>query len=171
MRSSVVVCSFLHCHFLSRESWRFCSIFSPPWISVFFFLSGFYPNPNRSFFWITAIGLSMPCSLFPKPFPIRAPLPGTCLMPEWVTSDSFGTRTFAHSPTYIALTNSKDLKEHSIAFSSISTYGAPDEVAAIMSFSADTQTSCPSVTNLIFWCRVDGTAPAIWIYGLPNKQL
>ena len=58
--------------------------------------------------------------------------------------------TFAPSPTYIVFTNSKDLKEHSIAFSSTSTYGAPDEVAAIMSFSAAIETSCPFVTNLIF---------------------
>ena len=45
-------------------------------------LLGLYPNLNRSFFWITAISLSMPCSLFPKPFPTRAHLPTTCLMPE-----------------------------------------------------------------------------------------
>ena len=134
-------------------------------------LSVLYPTPNWSFFWITAIGLSMPCSLFPKPFSTRAPLPGTCLIPEWVISDSFGIRTFAHSPTYIALMNSKDLKEHSIAFSSISTYDAPDKVATIMSSSADTQTSCSFVTNLIFWCKVNGKAPAIWIHGLPSKQL
>ena len=75
--------------------------------------------------------------------------------------DSFGTEIFDPSPTYIALTNSKDLNEHSIAFSSISTYGAFDEVVAIMSSSAAIETSCPSVTNLIFWCKVDGTAPAI----------
>ena len=112
-------------------------------------LSSLYPNPNRSFFWIIAIGLKMPCSLFPKPFPTWAHLPSTCLMPEWMTSDSFGIRTFA-PPTYMAFTNSKDLKEHFIAFSSVFTYGALDEVAAIMSSSTNTQTSCPSITNLIF---------------------
>ena len=170
MRSSVVVCSFLHCPSFSRENWWFCCLFSSMDLCLSL-LSGLYPSPKRSFFWTTAIGLSMPCSLFPKPFLTRAPLPDICLMLEWVTSDSFSTGTFAYSPTYIALTNSKDLKEHSITFSSISTYGAPDEVATIMSSSADTQTSCPSVTNLIFWCRVDGTAPATWIHGLPSKQL
>ena len=71
-------------------------------------------------------------------------------MPEWVTSDSFDARIFDHSPTYMALTNFKDLNEHSIAFSSVSTYGALDEVAVIMSSSTDTQTSYSSITNLIF---------------------
>ena len=71
-------------------------------------------------------------------------------MPEWVTSDSFGTGIFASSFTYMALTNSRDLNEHSIAFLFASTYGALDEVAAIMSFSAAIETSCPFVTNIIF---------------------
>ena len=91
-------------------------------------------------------------------------------MPEWVISDSFGIGTFTPSPTYMTFTNFKDLKEHSIA-SSVSMYGAPDEVVVIMSSSTAIETSCPSITNLIFWCNVDGTTPAIWIYGLPNKQL
>ena len=82
-------------------------------------------------------------------------------MPEWVFFDSFGTKTFSPSSTYMAFTNFKDLKEHFIAFSSTFTYGAPDEVAAIMSSSAAIETSCPSVTNLIFWYIVDGTAPAM----------
>ena len=92
-------------------------------------------------------------------------------MPERVFSNSFGIGTFAHSPTYMAFTNSKDLKEHSIAFSSASTYGALDEVVVIMSSSVAMETSCLSITNLIFWCRVDGTTPAMWIHGLPSKQL
>ena len=71
-------------------------------------------------------------------------------MPEWVFSDSFGIGTFVPSPTYMAFTNSKDLKEHSIAFSSTSIYGALDEVAAIMSSSAAIEMSYPSVRNLIF---------------------
>ena len=71
----------------------------------------------------------------------------------------------------MALTTSKDLNEHSIAFSPVSTYGAPDEVAVIMSSSTAIETSCPSIKNLIFWCKIDGTAPAMWIYGLPSKQL
>ena len=71
-------------------------------------------------------------------------------MPEWVFSDSFGTGTFALSPTYMVFTNFKDLNEHSIAFSSASTYGAPDEVATIMSSWAAIEISCPSITNLIF---------------------
>ena len=45
-------------------------------------LLGLYPNPNLSFFWITVIGLNMPCSRFPNPFPARAPLSGTCFMPR-----------------------------------------------------------------------------------------
>ena len=113
-------------------------------------LSSLYPNPNLSFFWIVAIGLNMPCNCFPNPFSAQAPLSGTCLIPEWVFPDSFGIRTFVPSPTYMAFTNSKDLKEHSIAFSSASTYSVPDEVAAIMSSSTAMQTSCPSITNLIF---------------------
>ena len=128
--------------------------------------TGLYPTPNLSFFWITVINLSMPCNLFPKPFSAQAPLPGTCLTPEWVFSNSLGIGTFAPSLTYMAFTNSKDLKEHSIAFSSTSTYSAPDEVAAIISFSAAMEISYSSVTNLIFWCRVDGTALAMWIHGL-----
>ena len=84
-------------------------------------LLGLYPTPNLSFFWITVIGLNMPCSRFPNPFPALAPLPGTCLMPKWVTLDSFGMGTLALSFTYMALTNSRDLKEHSIAFSFAST--------------------------------------------------
>ena len=60
-------------------------------------LSSLYPNPNRSFFWITAIGFSMPCSLFPNLFSTRALLPDTCLMPKWIISDSFGIGTsFLH---------------------------------------------------------------------------
>ena len=43
-------------------------------------LLGLYPTPNLSFFWITVIGLNMPYSRFPNPFPTRAPLPGICLM-------------------------------------------------------------------------------------------
>ena len=70
-------------------------------------------------------------------------------MPEWVIFDSFGTGTFALSPTYMALTNFKDLNEHSIAPSSVSTYGTPDEVATIMSFSVAILTNCPSVINFI----------------------
>ena len=93
-------------------------------------LSGLYLNPNRSFFWISAIGLSMPCNLFPNPFPAWAPLSSTCFMLEWVISESFDTGAFNLSPTYIALTNSKDLNEHFIAFSFVSTYGALDEVAS-----------------------------------------
>ena len=85
-------------------------------------LSGLYPNPNRSLFWIIAIGFSMPCNLLHNPFPTRAPLPSICFMPEWVISESFGMKTFDPSPTYIALTNSRDLNEHSIVFSSVSTY-------------------------------------------------
>ena len=92
-------------------------------------------------------------------------------MPEQVFFDSFGTKTFAPSPTYMAFINSQDLKEHSIAFLFVSTYGTPNKVAAIMSSSAAIETSCPSVTNLIFWCRVDGIALAMWIHDLPSKQL
>ena len=149
---------------LSGGMFIFALSFSFPWKLAILFclfssmnlylslLSGLYPNPNlnRSFFWITAIGLSMPYSLFPKPFPTWAPLPGTCLMLEWVTFDSFGTKTFDSSPTYMAFTNFKDLKEHSIAFSSIFTYSVPAEVVAFMFSLTDTQTSCPSITNLIF---------------------
>ena len=67
-----------------------------------------------------------------------------------MTFDSFGIGIFAPSSTYMALTNSRDLNEHSIAFSFVSTYGTLDEVAAIMSSSADTQISHPFVANLIF---------------------
>ena len=71
-------------------------------------------------------------------------------MPERVFSDSLGIGTFAPSPIYMAFTNSRDLKELSNAFSSASTYGASDEVTAIMSSSVAIETSCPSMTNLIF---------------------
>ena len=134
-------------------------------------LSGLYPNLNLSFFWIAVIGRNMPCNYFPNPFSTRAPLPSICLIPEWVFSDSFGIESFAPSPTNMAFTNSKDLNEHSIAFSSASTYGAPDEVAVIMSSSTAIETSSPSIKNLIFWCRVDGTTLAMWIHDLPSKQL
>ena len=113
-------------------------------------LSSLYPRPNLSLFWITAIGLIMSCNLFPNPFPTQAPLPGTCFMLEWVISNNFGMGTFAHSPTYMAFTNFKNLKEHCIVFSSVSTYIVPDEVAIIISSSVAILTSYPSVTNLIF---------------------
>ena len=134
-------------------------------------LLGLYSKPNWSFFWITTINLNMPCNPFPSPFLARAPLPTTCFKPEWVISESFGMGTFDHFPTYIALKNSRDLKEHSIAFSSIFTYGAHDEVATIIFSLEATKTSCPSIKNLIFWCRINGTAPTMWIHGLFSKQL
>ena len=105
----------------------------------------------------------------------QVPLKGTRQLPRDDLSgsrrDSFGTETFTFSLTYMAFMNSKDLKEHSIAFSSVSTYSAPNEVVAIMSSSTAILTSCPSITNLIFQCKMDGTAPAMWIHGLPSKQL
>ena len=94
----------------------FLFLFDKP---LFSFFVSLYPNPNLSFFWITVIGLSMPCSPFPKPFPTRATFFTTCFMPNWVVFDSFGTRIFYSSPTSMAFMNSKDLKEHSNIFSSV----------------------------------------------------
>ena len=91
MRSSVVVCSFFTLSFsFPRKLTTLFYLFSSMNLCLSL-LSGLYPSPKWFFFWITIIGFSMPCSLFPKPFSTRAPLPSTCLMPEWVTSDSFGT--------------------------------------------------------------------------------
>ena len=61
--------AILFCLFSSRNLYLSC-------------LSSLYPNPNLSFFWITTIGLSIPCSLFPNLFPARAPFPSTWLMPK-----------------------------------------------------------------------------------------
>ena len=133
-------------------------------------LSGLYPKLNLSFFWITSISLNMPYN-FPYLLFSLGHLPDTCFMPEWVIFHNFGIGTLASSPTYMAFTNSKDLKEHSIAFSPVSINGAPNEVAAIMSSSTAILTSYPFVTNLIFWYKVDGTTLGMWIHGLPSKQL
>ena len=110
---SIFVLSFsflrkLAIHFSLFSSTNFC----------FPCLSSLYPRPNLSLFWITAIGLSMPCNRFPNPFSARALLPDTYFMPRWVTLDNFGIGILAHSFTYMALTSSRNLKEHSIVFSS-----------------------------------------------------
>ena len=46
------------------------------------YLSSLYPKSNLSLFWITTIGLSITCSLFPSLFSTRALLSSTYLMPK-----------------------------------------------------------------------------------------
>ena len=74
---SIFVLSF----FFSRKLMIFFSLFFS--MSLYLpRLSRLYPKPNLSLFWITAIDFSMPCSLFPNPFPTQTPLLSTCLMSE-----------------------------------------------------------------------------------------
>ena len=104
---------------LTSRPEKFAALFSFFSSKNFFFSTSVdvYPNPKRSFFYFIAIGLTLPYSFLPKPNPTRAPFPTTCLRPDLVVLDNRGTGIFYPSPINVASTNSRDLKEHSSAFS------------------------------------------------------
>ena len=150
MRSSVVVCPFFCFLSLFQENWRSVSVSFPRGIFAsdvcqVCILTRIYPfSGSQRLASICLVASSL------IPFWLGLLCRALALRLNRCFFDSFVIETFAHSPTYMAFTNSKDLKEHSIAFSSAFTYGALDEVAAIISSSVAMQTSYPSVTNLIF---------------------
>ena len=108
--------SFFHCLLL----WR---------------MSGWNPKPYQAL-WCTGFkALTIPCRCLPKPLLARAPLPTVNLTPILVFLDNFGTEILFPSVTKVALTNSRDRKEHFTASLLTSRYGASAEIDATMSSS------------------------------------